>query len=58
MCRQTIYCTKEHSSKIQTAFKKWRCGNFLQNDDGYFLVEQTVSRNFDAIDSYYSQIFF
>jgi len=33
MYRQTIYCAKEHSLKIQTAFKKWRCDNFLQNDD-------------------------
>jgi len=42
MCRQTIYCAKGHNLKIQTAFKKWRYGNFLQNDDGYFLVKQTV----------------
>jgi len=44
-CRQTIYCAKEHSLKIQTAFKKWRCDNFLQNDDSYFLVEQTVKQS-------------
>jgi len=45
MCRQTIYYAKEHSL-IQTTFKKWRCGNFLQNDDDYLLVKQTVRINF------------
>jgi len=33
--KSTVYRCKQ-------PLKKWRCGNFLQNDDGYFLVEQTV----------------
>jgi len=40
-----LFIAQKSSLRFKQPLKKWRYDNFLQNDDGYFLVEQTVDQN-------------